>query len=103
MKQYRRIFRIISRIAAGLAVISWFGLGEHQGNYVPNRPREPEPSLGFTVPYETKGTIVCVSNADRELDKWLWIAIVSAFGIAMGGGALSGELRKMLNPDRASN
>ena len=68
MKQYRRIFRIISRIAAGLAVISWFGLGEHQGNYVTNRPREPEPSLGFTVPYETKGTIVCVSNADRELD-----------------------------------
>ena len=66
-------------------------------------PREPEPSLGFTVPYETKGTIVCVSNADRELDKWLWIAIVSAFGIAMGGGALSGELPKMLNPDRASN
>jgi hypothetical protein len=53
--------------------------------------------LGLTVPYETTAIIVYVSGADQELDKWLWFAIITALIVAMGSGALSGEVRQILN------
>jgi hypothetical protein len=61
MTKREKIFYRIGQGAAAVLILAWFWWGGIEMDYV-YWPRVPHPEIGQTIPHETKGIIVYVTN-----------------------------------------
>jgi hypothetical protein len=100
MTKFQKIFKAIGIAAAAVLLPAWFYSGLLENTYV-TWPREPDPEIGRTIPYPVKRITVYITKYDQQLNtKLRWVLVGSGL-IFLVGIVLSGDLRRVMNGDRA--
>ena len=94
----QKIFRAIGAVAAFAGLAAWWYSSLLEMEAYPNRPRQPQPDMGFTIPHKIKQGIVYISPDDRALNVELFWVLVGSGVILLVASILSGDLWRTINP-----
>jgi hypothetical protein len=78
-----KVKKIVGASAAIVLVVAVFAWGILENTYA-RYPRSPDPQNGRIIAHEIKGSIVYISESQRDLLSWLkWIGISSSAIVAL--------------------
>jgi hypothetical protein len=99
MTKYQKLFYRMGQAAGIVFVGAWFWWGAAEMNYV-SWPRAPQPEIGRTIPYQTKGVTVYIAKSDQDFGMRLTYVMIGSGIVFLIGAVFSGELQRIMNPVR---